>query len=263
MSEHIARTATEVVVNGFAVEAEVDRHLVDEVLVPTFAGLARSNRSGADASTPDSVRGGRPTPDQGADGRRRFVFLAAPPGTGKSTLAAVIAQRAPDLGLDTIGIDGFHRPQAYLEAHDLAAVKGAPETFDVDLLGEYLSRATTEALWWPTYDRVRHDVVPDATLVDADLVLLEGNWLLLDEPGWRELSTHSTYNVFIDADPALLRERLIRRKVRGGLDLPAATRFYDRSDGPNIDRVLQGTDRSKVDLLLRLNADGTIEREEP
>ena len=243
-----AHGSEQVVVNGFEVQVDVDRHLVEDVLVPTLAALM--SRSG--------------------DGARRFVFLAAPPGTGKSTLAAVLERHAARLGLAdlaTVGIDGFHHPQRYLDTHDLdgtplAPIKGAPATFDAARLRGFLERSATQALRWPVYDRVRHDVVPDGPLVEAGLVLLEGNWLLLDEPGWRELSAHSVHNVFIDADPALLRERLIRRKVRGGLDPAAATRFYERSDRPNIDRVLAGTDRRKIDLLLRLHADGTIHRED-
>ena len=206
-----------------------------------------------------------------AGAARRFVFLAAPPGTGKSTLAAVVEHRAAqpdvDIDLDTVGIDGFHHPNAYLRTHRratdgvlLADVKGAPETFDVARLRRFLALSAVRAVRWPAYDRVLHDVVPDARRVGAPLVLLEGNWLLLDEPGWRDLSEHSVHNVFVDADPALLRERLIERKVRGGLDLAGATRFYERSDRPNVERVLQHTDRSKVDLLLRLGADGTITR---
>jgi hypothetical protein len=245
VSEAEAPTTERVVVNGFEIQVDVDRHLVDEVLVPTLATLI-----------PGDV-----------DGTRRFVFLAAPPGTGKSTLAAVVERRAAHLDLDTVGIDGFHHPQRHLDTHDLdgvplASIKGAPETFDVARLRQFLERSATHATRWPVYDRGLHDVVPDARPVEAGLVLLEGNWLLLDEPGWRELSAHSVFNVFIDADPALLRERLIQRKVRGGLDLPAATRFYERSDRPNIDRVLAGTDRRKIDLLLRLHADGTIHRED-
>lgn len=237
-----------VVVDGVETWVDVDHHLVDEVLVPALAALG--------------------APD---DGRaRRFAFLVAPPGTGKSTLAAVVRNRARHAGLDldTIGIDGFHRPQAYLETHrgadgePLAAVKGAPETFDVALLEDFLTRSATRDLLWPVYDRTIHDVVPAARHIGAGLVLLEGNWLLLDEPGWRDLGAHSAFTVFVDADPALLRERLIRRKVRGGLDRASAERFHERSDGPNVLRVLRDSDLSPVDLLLHLNADGTIERKD-
>ncbi|MGV8972407.1 MAG: nucleoside/nucleotide kinase family protein [Rhodoglobus sp.] len=234
-------------VNGLEVAVNVDRHLVDDILLPCLADVA----------------------GHGRDGRRRFVFLAAPPGVGKSTLAAVVQQRAIalDLDLDTIGIDGFHHPNSYLATHTapgdraaatLSSIKGAPETFDVAKLEKQLIASSTRGLSWPTYDRTLHDVVPASQAIRADLVLVEGNWLLLDEPGWRELSRHSIFNIFIEAEPELLRERLIERKMRGGMDQAAATRFYESSDRPNIERVLHHTDRRKVDLTLRMNADGTI-----
>ena len=230
-----------VVVNGLETSVVVDHHLVHDLLLPRLASLRARE-----------------------DAVRRFVFLVAPPGTGKSTLAAVLEQRAA-LHLDSVGLDGFHHPNSYLRTHRratdgvlLADVKGAPETFDVARLQRVLAASAVRAVCWPIYNRVIHDVVPDARLVDAPLVLLEGNWLLLDEPGWQDLSAHSVLNVFVDADPTLLRERLIERKVRGGLDMASATRFYERSDRPNVERVLQHTDRSKVDLLLQLDADGTI-----
>lgn len=233
-------------VNGLETTVVVDHDVVDTVLVPLLQSSIGQTRA-----------------------ERRFVFLAAPPGTGKSTLAAVLGHCAAHLDLATVGIDGFHHPHAYLQTHRretdgvvLETVKGAPETFDVVRLQRHLAMSATRAVRWPVYSRVIHDVVPDAVLVDAALVLVEGNWLLLDEPGWRELSSYSSRNVFIDAEPELLRERLIRRKVQGGLDLASATRFYERSDLPNVERVLQHTDRSKIDLLLELKADGTIGRKE-
>lgn len=240
---------TRVVVNGLEVDARVDHHLIDEILLPELRRLSQQVRPG----------------------RREFVFLAAPPGAGKSTLAALLLQRAAGLDLAVVGIDGFHHPAHHLRSHHverdgeritLSSIKGAPETFDVAALARQLEAARTRDLPWPGYDRVRHDVVPGDSPVTAGLVLVEGNWLLLDEPGWAELSAHSSCNILLEAEPELLRDRLIDRKVRGGLDRDAARDFYERSDRRNVERVLTGSDRSKVDLLLHLNTDGTTEREE-
>lgn len=234
-----------VLVDGVEVDALVDVDLLDRVLVPQLAALASQPR----------------------EHRRTFVFLAAPPGTGKSTLAALVRDRVRHLDCDTVGIDGFHHPQAHLDSHYLdsptgrtllSAVKGAPETFDVDALRRRLEAARDHDVSWPVYDRRLHDVVPEGRQVTASLVLVEGNWLLLDEPGWSELAAFSDFNIFVEATPDQLRERLIARKVRGGLTRSEAEEFYRRSDGPNVERVLAHSDRSRVDLLLHLNHDGTI-----
>lgn len=235
-------------VDGVEVDALLDTHLVDEVLVPRIAAVAR-----------------RPS-----EHRRRFVFLVAPPGTGKSTLAALIGERMQDLDVDTVGIDGFHHPQAYLESHYfagpsgrtlLSSIKGAPATFDVDGLRRRLHAARDEDVDWPVYDRKLHDVARQGRRLTASLVLVEGNWLLLDEPGWSDLADLSDLTIFIEATPEQLRERLVERKVRGGLSRPDAEAFFLRSDGPNVRRVLDHSNRSRVDLLLRLNHDGTIHPE--
>jgi len=238
-------------VNGFELAVDVDRHLVDDILLPRLHALSRG---GAETAK-----------------RRQFVFLAAPPGVGKSTLAAVLEKQATGFNLDTIGIDGFHHPNSYLATNhlpgggppvSLSSIKGAPETFDVARLESYLAESADRDLVWPGYDRTLHDVVPGEKLIRAELVLVEGNWLLLDEPAWRSLTIHSAFNIFIEAEPELLSQRLIERKMRGGMDRSSATRFYEVSDRRNIERVLQNTDRRKVDLTLRLNADGSIDQGE-
>lgn len=236
-----------VVVNGLAVDATIDHSLIDGVLVPRLEQVVRA----------------------AGDAHRTYVFLAAPPGTGKSVLAEVLVRQARHLDIDAVGLDGFHYPHRQLERTvvptpsgevPLARFKGAPETFDTDALHHFLVAGRTDDLAWPVYDRVTHDVQADAHLLTAGLVVVEGNWLLLDDPRWAPLVQHSSYNIFIEAEPHLLRERLIERKVRGGATRAEAESFYERSDRLNVERVLDQTDRSKVDLLLRLCPDGNLEQ---
>jgi pantothenate kinase len=236
-AEGAERVTTLVTINGLVTEAVFDRHLLDEVLIPTLT----------DAAT---------------DGRRSLVFLVGPPGVGKSTLAAALVSRAdqiePSLDLDAVGIDGFHLPHAVLERRGLVDRKGAPETFDVDGLARGLKDARSGEFVWPGYDRNKHDVVPAAHRVRSQVVVIEGTWLLLDEPGWTDLARHADRTIFIDAEERQLRERLIERKVAGGLARDEAEQFYEHSDQANVQRVLEGSDRGAVDLVLHLTDDDTL-----
>ena len=205
---------------------------------------------------------------QGARGGRVLALLAAPPGSGKSTLAAFLRQLSLDTPglapLTVIGMDGFHWPQRYLDSHtllrdgktvSLASVKGAPESFDLEALTGAVRRvAAGEDCPWPVYDRTRHDPVPGGMTVTGDIVLLEGNYLLLDAPGWRELRPLADYAIAIRADEAQLRQRLIDRHVAGGKAPGAAARHVDQSDLRNA-RLCQ--ERAiPADLCLTLGPDG-------
>lgn len=209
-------------VNGLTIDALFADEEIEQVHLPLLRLLAHKQRS---------KRG------------RLVVFLAAPPGSGKSTLTAfwqyLSAQHDELPELQTLPMDGFHRPNAWLDAQGLRSKKGMPETFDREQLE--LALAALEKTWplWPTYDRILHDPVPDAIEVTAPVVIVEGNWLLLDEPGWRDLARFSDLTLFIQAPAEQLRSRLVERKMRGGSSLEQASTFYQQTDGPNVDKVLQ------------------------
>ena len=213
----------------------------------------------------------RLTEMQRAEARRILVFLAAPPATGKTTLVQFLAQLSrteEDLTLvQALGMDGFHYPNHYLAAHTvlrggekipLTSIKGAPETFDVPALAAKLGVAREESVTFPAYDRRIHDVVPDAVTADAPILLIEGNWLLLDEEPWRTLCGLADYRLRIDAAPELLRDRLIARKVQGGSTAEDAVAFYEASDAPNILRF--AAHAGAADEIWRMTADGDFAR---
>lgn len=231
-------------INGFPVEAEYTDAEISGVFEPLLRRMAALQKR---------------------KGRRIIVFLAAPPATGKSTLAAFLQQLSESLPgmppMQTAGLDGFHFRNAYLTAHTtlrggqqipLKAIKGAPETFDVEELSRRLNALRTRPVPWPFYDRRLHDPVENGQLLDAPIILLEGNYLLLDAPFWCELAADLT--IFVTASEALLRSRLIARKHRGGLTLQQAEQWYEDVDGPNVRLCLAHS--RPADITLSLGTDG-------
>ncbi|EPY6470564.1 nucleoside/nucleotide kinase family protein [Clostridium sporogenes] len=197
---------------------------------------------------------------------RLLVYLAASPGVGKSTLASfleILSRNNKDtLEIQAIGLDGFHYPQEYIKNNKvivdgkevpMAEVKGSPETFDLDKLKSKIKALKNENVKWPIYDRSLHDVVEDQILVTKDIALIEGNWLLLDEDKWRELKKYCNYSIFIKADESMLKERLIQRKIKGGLSQEAAVKFYEKSDSKNVKRVLNNSLNADLQLELLNN----------
>lgn len=213
--------------------------------------------------------------------RRILVYLAAPPGIGKSTMAAFLREMsrggpgtvpgvAPLTGvtpITVIGMDGFHRRQEYLLSHTavrdgrevrMVEIKGAPVTFDLELFRAGIEQAASgQECEWPEYDRLLHDPVYRGQKVTGDIILLEGNYLLLDEDGWRDLKQYADYTVRISADPEMLRERLVSRKAASGMKREDAERFVEFSDLHNARLVLEHS--MGADLELRLLADNSYE----
>lgn len=240
-----------VMINGIEVTARYSESAVREIFLPLLGRLTELQRE---------------------KGRRILVMLAAPPGSGKTTLLSFLdklsREREGITPIQVIGMDGFHRRQEYLLSHfteragrqvSMVEIKGAPITFDLERLTKSIQRvAAGETCGWPAYDRMLHNPVENAVRVDGQIVVLEGNYLLLDEEGWRDLSACADYTVSVTADEALLRSRLIDRRVKTGVDQENAARFVDFSDMPNARLCLEKTKPS--DLALRIDAAGEYHR---
>lgn len=239
------------VVNGIQIHAQYTEESVQEIFLPLLRRLSALQRK---------------------KNGRIFVMLAAPPGAGKSTLASFwqdLAGKEPDITpITVIGMDGFHRYQDDLLAHttirdgkeiSLVQIKGAPETFDLRRLAERIRRvAAGEECGWPEYNRLLHNPTEDAITVKGDLILLEGNYLLLDRDGWCDLSEFADYTIRIQAEEAMLKERLVERKILSGTEPEAALRFVEFSDLVNVRECLEHT--KQADLTLVISADGSLHR---
>lgn len=171
-----------------------------------------------------------------AAGRERFaVAIAGAPGAGKSTLAASVAAALGSQAV-VVPMDGFHYDNAILEARGLMAVKGAPQTFDVAGFAALLVRlAKEDEVAIPVFDRAADLARAGAAIVSSatPLRIVEGNYLLLDRPGWRDLHAHFDMTVYIDVPEAELERRLVQRWLDHGLDAGAARARALSNDIPN------------------------------
>ena len=205
--------------------------------------------------------------------RKVIAYLVAPPGSGKSTVAQFLEwlsrERSDEVDpIRALGMDGFHYTAAYMNVTNVERdgqqilmrdIKGAPETFDVDLLVEKIRELRQEGTDWNIYHRRIHDVLPNYLSVEDDIVLIEGNYLLLKDRGWTDVRVLADYSVFIDADADLLRERIVGRKIMGGSSREAAEKFFDFSDARNIERILKNS--ARADETWKLLPDGDFEKQ--
>ncbi len=182
-----------------------------------------------------------------ATGPRSIVALAGPPGAGKSTLSAALTGLLPFARV--VPMDGFHYDDAVLNARGLRSRKGAPETFDIEGLLVLMARLRAGGeVAIPIFDRdlelsrAAADVVTDADRI----LLVEGNWLLLDEGRWPALSPFFDLTVWIDVPEAELDRRLVARWARHGKTPAAARAWIDGNDLPNIRRCIAGSRRAEV-----------------
>ena len=107
------------------------------------------------------------------------VAIAGPVAVGKSTIAAALADavRAEGRRVEVIATDGFLWPNAVLEARDLVARKGFPETYDLDRLQGLVddARAGRPVLEVPVYSHERYDVLDEPVSIERpDVLVVEG-----------------------------------------------------------------------------------------
>lgn len=193
-------------------------------------------------------------------GRRILVLLAAPPGCGKTTLLHFLKKLSEETDgltpVTIIGMDGFHHYQDWLLSHTtvrdgvempMVRIKGAPETFDLEKLTEAVKNvASGKSIGWPEYDRILHNPVENAVSVNGDIVLLEGNYLLLEEDGWKELKKFADVTVSLTADEKLLKDRLVERQHKSGKAYDDAVRFVEFSDLVNVRTVLEKSVKADI-----------------
>lgn len=169
--------------------------------------------------------------------------------------------------------DGFHYTKAALSTFEDPDVafrrRGAPFTFDshsfLDLLLELkdlpvtLKNEPEEILFAPSFDHAQKDPVENGIAISSRnrVVIIEGNYTLLDDGPWRQISGlvddryvfERIYLVvcvclirdrwFVDVSPADALDRLVERHLQAGIETSreAAIARTLENDIPNGDLI--------------------------
>lgn len=176
-----------------------------------------------------------------AQTRSRIVIgIAGAPGSGKSTIAAQLADGL-QFPAAIVPMDGFHLDNGDLIPLGLLDRKGAPETFDAAGFLELVrSLRSDKAVSYPTFDRAADKTIPNGAAVSAEtrIVLVEGNYLLLDRAPWSALDGLFDLTVRLDVPRATLHARLVERWEDHGLSRADAISRAETNDMRNADVVL-------------------------
>jgi pantothenate kinase len=181
-----------------------------------------------------------------------------------------------------VSMDGFHYPRVVLDnlpnKQEAYLRRGAPWTFDVNSilsfawqLREWAYRGhTTKAaadkeypILAPSFDHAAKDPIADSISIPpgTSIVILEGNYLLFDEPYWRGIPNLMDLRVFVDVDPQIARQRVARRHVEAGIEknLEDAYMRFDANDALNGELVRQKLCQV-IDVLVESLEDDAIRR---
>jgi len=193
-------------------------------------------------------------------GRRRIIGVVGNPGSGKTTLVSAVLEALaatgdgrPDGWLAHVPMDGFHLADVELTRLGRRDRKGAPDTFDAAGYAALLRRLHTthgsgETVYAPAFDRDIEQPVAGSipVLPQCELVLTEGNYLLLDDQAWREVRAQLDEVWFLDADDDVRRSRLVDRHVRFGKTRTHAEAWVAEVDEPNATLIAETRDRADV-----------------
>jgi pantothenate kinase len=194
--------------------------------------------------------------------RCTIIGISGPPGSGKSSISAVLQRMLVQEGTDPVilPIDGFHFKNEKLKkmtssvwsgsgkvidnSMSLYQRKGAKESYDTKQLLSCMKKLKDrKEFYWPVYSRKIHEPVPEGIFISnkKTLYFVEGNYLFLNAHLWGELAAFIDLKIFISSREDLVRKRIIKRKMRGGFSRKEAIEHFRRSDSLNIDEVLHSS----------------------
>ena len=189
-------------------------------------------------------------------GERVVLGVTGSPGAGKTALAKTLVQQInrenPAVAV-YLPMDGFHLANRTLDALGNRDRKGAIDTFDGWGFVALLRRLIVEVdhpVYAPSFERAVDEPVAAELIIPAHtpLVVVEGNYLLVDVAPWDQVKPLLVETWFCVASAQRRLSRLIDRHTRGGRSVAAATEWATNVDGANA-ALIEAT-RHRADLLV-------------
>lgn len=182
-----------------------------------------------------------------AKGTRVLLGVAGPPGVGKSTFCDHLCGLLNDKHDGIAGVfpmDGYHFDDLYLNKKGWRARKGAAHTFDVGGFVHTLKRLKTndeDFVAVPVFDREIEIARAGARLItqEVSIILVEGNYLLLDKPPWDQVAQNFDLSVMLKAEPCEIERRLGARWQKYGISQREILAKLEGNDLLNVREVLE------------------------
>ncbi|XP_064972585.1 putative uridine kinase C227.14 isoform X1 [Musa acuminata AAA Group] len=200
-----------------------------------------------------------------------IVGLAGPPGAGKTTLSSEVVRRLNNLwsqkatGKNSVSplefaivlpMDGFHLYRSQLDAmenpEEAHARRGAPWTFNPELLLKCLHSLRNEgSSYAPSFDHGVGDPVEDDVFVSSEhkVVIVEGNYLFLEEGIWQDICSIFDEKWFLDIDINVAMERVLKRHISTGKEPGVAKWRIEYNDRPNAELIMGS--KKNADLVIK------------
>jgi len=190
--------------------------------------------------------------NKNATGARTLVAIAGPPGAGKSTLAAELCPVINDAGTRccVVPMDGFHLDNRVLTELGLLNRKGSVQTFDANGFVQCVKRihsSRTEVVV-PMFDRALDKAIAGAKRImpNDEIVLVEGNYLLINDDPWQEINDVFDVKLFINPGLQVIEQRILERWNVAQLNQQEIQAKTYENDLPNAKYVLEHSDTTEA-----------------
>jgi pantothenate kinase len=214
--------------------------------------------------------------------KRYIVAIAGAPGSGKTTIARTVVSKLNKLPPNphhaaVLSMDGFHLPRSILDnlpnREEAYVRRGAPWTFDAVAFVQFMRRlrawadtkpssssSSGDRICAPSFDHKTKDPVENGIVIEDDvsIVIVEGNYVLLDEDGWRDVASLVDYRVFVDVDLQEARERLAKRHVAAGIEITLEDAFRRVDANDYLNGVMIKEHLVRPDLVVKSLSDTAI-----